>query len=472
MPDGRFPQQIGRYEIVGHLASGGMAEVLLGRLRGPHGFERAAVVKRILPHLAMDPAIVEMFLDEARIIANLRHPNLIHVHELGQEQQELFIAMEYLEGESVAGLCRRLASRGLHLDLSLAAHIVSEACAGLHAAHEATSPDGRPLQIVHRDVSPQNIFIEYSGAVRVIDFGIATNVDRVSRTEAGTVRGKFEYLAPEQLWARPLDRRVDVFALGVVLFELASGRRLFKRESQAATMTAVLEQPAPSLAQFRPDASARLDAICARALSKDRGERYASAAEMRAELRAFLREQTDKDLPDELGRLMRQLFEDRIAEKREMLRRVEQGSDVVALPSADVDLSVDLPTACEVGLSGVSVTPRPRGSRRWLLPAAALLGLLAIAGGAGIVAGQRRSSRATTTPAAAGATESAAAVTATVPVATPALDPPPAVELPQAADTAPAASVPVRRPSAAPHPAARAPTAHALSSARPAPTIW
>jgi eukaryotic-like serine/threonine-protein kinase len=345
MPAEAAPRQIGRYEIVGRLAVGGMAEVLLGRLRGPHGFERPVVIKRILPHLALQRSMVELFLDEARIIANLRHPNLINVHELGDESGEYFMAMEFIAGESLSGLCRRLARRHEQLDLNLAAHIIAEACAGLHAAHTATSPDGRPLEIVHRDVSPQNILVTYSGGVQVIDFGIATTVNRISRTEACTVRGKFEYLSPEQLNSLPLDRRTDIFALGIVLLELASGRRVYRRESHAQTLMAILHDAVPRLTALRPDASVKLEEICSRALAKHRAERYQTAAEMRRDLIAFIRERTIDDLAERLGKVLHEIFPDRVAEKADMLQRVRQGSDVETLPAAEVDVDVDLPTA-------------------------------------------------------------------------------------------------------------------------------
>jgi serine/threonine protein kinase len=383
MLDEGVPQRIGRYEIIGRLAAGGMAEVLLGRLHGPHGFERPVVIKRILPQLALDSDVVAMFLDEARIIASLRHPNLIHVHELGHEGKDLFIAMEYLEGESLSGVCRRLAKEGALLSCSLAAHIVAEACSGLHAAHEAKSSDGRPLEIVHRDVSPQNILVSYAGDVHVIDFGIATTVDRIGRTEKGTVRGKFEYLSPEQLHSVPLDRRADIFGLGVVLFELASGRRAFKRDSQAQTMMAILTDTVPTLSSLRAGAPDALQAICTRALEKGRRERFQTAAEMRRELLAFTRVHAEGDLGEELAAVMRGLFAERIAEKDEMLKHVRQGARVASLPAAEVDIHVELPTAEQRPTGATALSQSlPTGRRprelRWLVPAVVSLAVAGI----------------------------------------------------------------------------------------------
>src|SRR5262249_34107635 len=209
-----LPRTIGRYEVVGELATGGMAEIFLGRLVGPSGFERPVVIKRILRQLSHKESFVAMFLDEARIVAGIRHPNVVQVQELGQDTGELYLVMEYLEGESVASLVRRLVAQGERVDYALAAHVVAEACAGLHAAHEAQN-------LVHRDVSPQNVFITYDGHVKVIDFGIAKTEGRMAQTEAGQVKGKFGYMSPEQCKADPLDRRSDVFALGIVLYELS-----------------------------------------------------------------------------------------------------------------------------------------------------------------------------------------------------------------------------------------------------------
>jgi serine/threonine-protein kinase len=384
---GGTPQRVGRYEILGRLASGGMAEVLLGRLQGPHGFERPVVIKRILPHLAVESGVVEMFLDEARLIANLRHPNLIHVLELGREGDDLFIAMEFLEGESVAGLSRRLAAHDELLDFDLAAHIIAEACAGLHAAHEATSTDGRHLEIVHRDISPENLFITYGGAVHVIDFGIATTKDRISRTEAGRVRGKFGYLSPEQLRSKPLDRRVDIFAIGVTLLELAAGRRVYRRPSHAETMMAILEDPTPRLSEFRSGSPEELDAICARAMQKSPHDRFQTASSMRKDLLSFVRKRTDADLTESLAALMRRLFADRVAEKAELLRRVGQGVPVESLPPAEVDLEVDPYAATMLDprelattklAQAVSVTGKaPRGAGRLLWPVLGVAGAIA-----------------------------------------------------------------------------------------------
>ncbi|HEY6461638.1 MAG TPA: serine/threonine-protein kinase, partial [Polyangiaceae bacterium] len=193
-----LPDKLGRYQILGELAVGGMAEILLARVVGPSGFERPVVIKRILPHLARQEAFVSMFLDEARIAAGIRHRNVIHVEELAEGPEGLYLVMEYLEGESAAGLMRRIFVRETSLDLALGSYIVAEACAGLHAAHELEDASGQKQHLVHRDVSPHNLFIAYDGRVKVLDFGIAKAADRITRTEAGQLKGKFSYMSPEQ----------------------------------------------------------------------------------------------------------------------------------------------------------------------------------------------------------------------------------------------------------------------------------
>lgn len=237
------PHRVGRYEVVGLLATGGMAEILLGRLAGPSGFSRPVVIKRILPHLARDRRFRDMLIDEARVVARIAHPNVVAVSELGSEDGELFLVMEYLEGESLGSLMRRLFTRGETLDPALACHVIAETAAGLHAAHELTDAAGRPLELVHRDVTPQNVFVTYGGEIKLLDFGIAKAADRSTRTETGMVKGKFAYMSPEQCLGKPLDRRSDLFSLAILLYELTTGRRLFKCASELLTFRAICELP-------------------------------------------------------------------------------------------------------------------------------------------------------------------------------------------------------------------------------------
>jgi len=333
-----------------------MAEILLGKLHGPSGFERAVVIKRILPHLATQTQFREMFLHEAQTLSNLRHPNIVQVQELGQDGDELFLVLEYLDGESAFGLMRRLVRSGESLPFSLGMHIVAEAAAGLHAAHELTDDDGRQLGLVHRDVSPQNIHVLYNGQVKLLDFGIAKAADSTIRTEAGQLKGKFAYMSPEQCRGDSLDRRSDVFSLGIVLYELTTGRRLFARKSDLATMKAICEERIVRPSRIVPGYPKRLEDIVMRSLTRLREERFQTAIELRRELFGLRRELSGDPVPESvLAGLMKRAFDDRIAEKKEMLRRIRAGSDVAVVPAAEADPSIDIP----IVIDDSGITPEP-----------------------------------------------------------------------------------------------------------------
>jgi serine/threonine-protein kinase len=379
-------KRLGRYEVLGELAVGGMAEILLARIVGPSGFERPVVLKRILRAYAGVESFVNMFLDEARIAARIRHPNVVTVHELGHEEGELFLVMEYLEGESVAGFIKRAVARGEDLDPVVAAQVIAEASAGLHAAHELTGDDGALEQLVHRDVSPQNVFVTYDGHVKLLDFGIARVRDKLVRTEAGQTKGKFQYMSPEQCRGEALDRRSDVFALGIVLYEMSTGRQLFARASHMATLQAICDEPVIPPSRLVASYPPRLETICMRALEQTKGDRYATAADLRKDLLAFVRDAAPPGDPAErLATVMHGLFDDRIAEKREMLQRVRAGTDLTHVPIGEPDAAVDVPgipeaTIAEVRASATAVVTgaaaahrRPGPVDRWPKLAAAIV---------------------------------------------------------------------------------------------------
>ncbi len=385
MSDSTTPRQrVGRYEIVGHLASGGMAEIQLARIIGPSGFERVVVVKQILPHLARLDRFVDMFLDEARIIAGIRHQNVVHVHELGRQDGELFLVMEYLEGEGASSLIRRMGRLKHRLDPAVCCYLVAEACAGLHAAHESTDAQGNKQNLVHRDISPQNIFVTYDGEVKVLDFGIATAADRITKTEAGQLKGKYEYMSPEQCSGRSLDRRSDIFSLGSVLYELSTFRRPFRRANSLLTFKAICEEnvrpPSAAVQDYPPE----LERICLKALSRLPENRYATAADMRRDLMHAAQQLGISHTPDEqVSRLMHRVFADRIDEKAEMLRRVRAGSFLSHVPAAEVDVALEFETQTDLGDLPTATEPEPatqpsRSPARWLF-AAALLTVASIA---------------------------------------------------------------------------------------------
>jgi serine/threonine-protein kinase len=375
------PRRLGRYEILGHLAEGGMAEIQLARLDGPMGFEQVVVLKRILPHLRTQE-FVDMFADEANIVAAIRHQNVVRVHELGREGDELYMVLEYLEGESAGSLLRRASVRDKRLSPRLAAHVVAEACAGLHAAHELVDDAGVSRGLVHRDVSPHNLFLTYDGGVKVLDFGIAKARHRHTETEAGQLKGKFAYMSPEQCYGKPLDRRSDVFSAGIVLYELSTGCRLFQRASDLETLKAVTEEPLTPPSRVVEGYPAELERIVMRALERKKNARQETAAELRRQLTAFVGSQSSERLPEEeLSALMRELFHERIAEKKELLRRAKSGSDVTHVPRAEVDEAVEIPLLASdrtlaptraTFSSGVSES-KPKSRARALVVVAALI---------------------------------------------------------------------------------------------------
>ena len=376
--------KIGRHEVLGFIANGGMAELFLGK--DPQTL-RPVVIKRILPHLARQGNFVAMFIDEARIGSLIKHPNLVEIFELGQVGTDLFLVMEYLAGENLAGLIRRMVGRGERMSYALAAYIIAQACLGLHAAHTLCDDDGKELHVVHRDVSPQNLFVTYTGELKVLDFGIATAAHRLTHTATGQLKGKVSYMSPEQVRGETLDCRSDIFSLGVVLYELSMQRRLFKRASELMVLKAVTEEPIPRPTRERPDYPRPLEQICLRALARDRDDRYASAIDMHLDLMAVVGDVVD--LRPQLEVEMARLFPDRIAEKRKLLVHVRAGTDVGPLPAAEVDELVDVPQVSQVSGTGAHAASvmatgvaEPKRRRIWPL----LLSLLLLGGAAGGVA--------------------------------------------------------------------------------------
>jgi hypothetical protein len=301
-------QRYGRYVLVDRLGAGGMAEVFRAVVIGPEQFERVVVVKRILPHLTENPSFVKMFIDEATLCGRLSHPNIIQVYEFGREEGQYFIAMEYLEGLNLANVLGDMAERAENVPVNLAADVLRQTCLGLGYAHGLTGADGKPLNIIHRDVTPSNIMISYAGAVKILDFGIArvANMARVSSTDAGQVKGKSSYLAPEQVRGAPFDHRVDIFAAGIVLHETLTGRRLFKGANPVHTLELIEKLLVPPPSRLNKAVPARLDEIVLRALEREPDRRYQSALEMAEDLEGFLIE--NRYSSQDVGRFMRSLF--------------------------------------------------------------------------------------------------------------------------------------------------------------------
>ena len=339
-PERAAPERIGRYELCFELASGGMASVYLARIDGASGFEKLVALKRIHRHLAKEKGYVEMFLDEAKIASRVTHPNVCSVFDFGEADGEYYIAMEYLVGESLSRLCSRVAkSREQRRDALLPlrmGRIIADACEGLHAAHELKDANGDSLHVVHRDVSPRNLFVTYDGAVQVVDFGIASARQRLHHTSTGQVKGTFAYMAPEQLTSSPIDRRVDIWALGVALWEMLAVKRLFRRETTASTIHAVLYDEVKPPSSHRSQVPKELDEIVMKALARDRAERFQSAREMGRAIRRFLGSQPHIIGPAELSEWMTELFPQGEARKSQLME-VARLSDatVPAIPTAE-----------------------------------------------------------------------------------------------------------------------------------------
>ncbi|MCK5798141.1 MAG: protein kinase, partial [Deltaproteobacteria bacterium] len=276
----------GHYLLNRRIARGGMAEVFLATQHGPEGFERQVAIKRILPHLADSREFVEMFMDEARLAARLTHPNIAHIYEFGQVDDAYFIAMEYIDGVDLAPIF--LAGERDLMPLAHVTRIAADVAAGLHYAHQQRSPDGRPLGIVHRDISPQNILVSFDGAVKIVDFGIAKATHHMDRTNPGEIRGKFSYMSPEQTRGEHLDGRSDVFCLGIVLYELVTGHALFSRTDPIGAMEEIRGGVLPTPTRQGIPLPSQLLQILQHALERDPDARYADAAAMQLDLETFL----------------------------------------------------------------------------------------------------------------------------------------------------------------------------------------
>jgi serine/threonine-protein kinase len=289
-PEQRAPpvKRIGRYALHREIAAGGMATVHIGRLSAQAGFSRTVAIKRLHPQFARDPGFVAMFLDEARLAARIQHPNVVSTLDVVAEHDELFLVMEYIQGESVSRVARLVAARGERIPLPIVGAVIVGALNGLHAAHEARDERGAPLDVVHRDVSPQNILIGADGIPRVIDFGVAKAAGRLQETQTGQLKGKLAYMAPEQFREKEITRSVDVYAASIVLWELLTGKRLFAADSQAATIERVLYSEFQPPTGLVPELPPALDAILARGLSRAPEGRFADAREMAGVVEACL----------------------------------------------------------------------------------------------------------------------------------------------------------------------------------------
>jgi hypothetical protein len=381
----RAPSRLGRYELIGLLATGGMAEIHLARLAGEAGFEKIVVVKRLLPELVASRAFVAMFLDEGKLVARLDHPNICEVHELGRDGAEYFIVMPYLDGVAATELIAQPRDPDRIPQLRAATGVIAQACAGLHHAHELRDGDGMPVGLVHRDVSPSNLFVTTKGVAKVLDFGIA-KVRGATETEVGTVKGKTQYMAPEQLLGDVLDRRADVFALGIVLYELATHQRLFKRASDYLAARAILEEPIPRADEADPAIPAVLADVIAKALARVPRDRYADAKELGRALDDAMRSHGGVATPDEIVTMLAEHHAEQLTAQRTRQAHVVKSAvaKVIVEPDLDKPLTVAASRRAllEVATTDVKASPvvarapvKIPKRRRWLW----ILGIVGVA---------------------------------------------------------------------------------------------
>ncbi len=282
------PSLFGKYLLLERLNVGGMAEVFVAKAFGVEGFERILAIKKILPTMAEDEEFITMFIDEARISVQLSHANIVHIHELGKHDDAYYIAMEYVSGKDLRAILERFRRRREIMPTAMAVFVATKICEGLEYAHRKKDARGQELQIIHRDVSPQNILISYEGEVKIIDFGIAKAANRSQKTQAGILKGKFGYMSPEQVRGLPIDRRSDIFAVGVILYEMLTGEKLFVGESDFSTLEKVRNADVASPRQFNPDIPAGLEKVVLKALAREADDRYQWGSDLQEDLMRFL----------------------------------------------------------------------------------------------------------------------------------------------------------------------------------------
>ena len=381
------PERVGRYLLFESIARGGMAQVHLARLVGPVGFSRIVAIKRLHPHLALEPEFVSMFLDEARLAARIQHPNVVPILDVVSLPTELFIVLEYVAGESLAALARSETQAGQRVPPAIASAVLVGALAGLHAAHEAKSETGAPLEIVHRDVSPQNVIVGADGLPRVLDFGIAHAAERLATTRTGQVKGKPAYMSPEQISGAPVDRRTDVYSSGVMAWELFTGRRLFHAASDAQIFQLVSAGAKQSLREVLPELPAELDRVVMRAISLDPGRRFQTARDFALALEHALPPGSQRAVAEWVERVAGPA----LAERAARVARVEAGEpsapESQRAPSASSAAATQVATehrdaqpgspaaAAEItALGPTRAEPRSPRDRLWLALAGSLLG--------------------------------------------------------------------------------------------------
>jgi serine/threonine protein kinase len=343
--------RFGKYVLLDRIAVGGMAEIFLARQEGLEGFEKTIVIKRIRPHLSNQKSFVKMFLNEAKLAAHLNHPNIVQIYDLGKIGESYFIAMEYISGRDMRRIIPKAEGMGIPFPMVYALKIASSVCEGLYYAHQRTDMYGNALQIVHRDVTPENIFVSFDGTVKILDFGIAKAANQIEQTRAGEIKGKLSYMSPEQCMGKVLDHRSDLFSLGVVLYEWITGFKLFTGDSEVAILKTISEGKIYQPSYFKADVPDAVEQILMKALEKDRDQRYQSAWDMQYDLDQFLSKYEFTPSNIHLANFMKQLFTDELDQERKRLLSGE-----VPLPAGQFELD----PMEESGLEPIPLRPRER----------------------------------------------------------------------------------------------------------------
>jgi serine/threonine-protein kinase len=349
-------RRFGKYELLAPMAVGGTAEIYLARIAGEAGFLKFVVIKCLLDHLADEQDYVRMFLDEARLGAQLDHSNIVQTLELGQDEGRFYLVMEYLAGMSLAMMSRKVLARvpgGLPVEIILC--LAAQACAGLHYAHERSTTDGTHIGLVHRDVSPQNLVVSFDGVLKIVDFGIAKTALQQTQTKSGTIKGKFAYMSPEQCLGNPIDRRTDIFALGTIVHELLTGRRLFKRESTYATYQAIVQGTVPPPSTFNHHLDPMLDEVVLKALAYDKQDRHPTAEAFGEALLGVLYRRGVSVSAADVARFMEEHFQPELENHAQQMRMLMEGHKTALSDMAwdstdgDSDAAVQMPDDDPVG---------------------------------------------------------------------------------------------------------------------------
>ncbi|MCA9659586.1 MAG: serine/threonine protein kinase [Myxococcales bacterium] len=323
---------LGKYELLHRLGAGGMAELFIARTIAIHGFEKLVALKRVLQQHAGNERLIEMLLSEARLAATLHHPNIVQVYDVGEDEGTHFFTMEYIRGKDLRRLIRAAHKAGTWLPLEHLINIIIHAAAGLQYAHEQKTPDGRPLNIVHRDISPSNIIVSYDGAIKIVDFGIAKATTETQVNAMGALKGKIPYMSPEQCRGQRVDHRSDIFSLGIILWELSLGKRLFTNKKGMDLVQHIAHNPAPKPSTFKPDFPKDLEQIVMRALAHDPAQRYQTARDFEIDLEEFARERRLSISQARLGNFMRDLFADKIAEEESAIQEYLANNEATPPP--------------------------------------------------------------------------------------------------------------------------------------------